>query len=79
MRRYAAVERQDAARTRGLRRPSELVPLLVAVLVLELVRRPRELFGLHAHLSRPLLQLTEPLATLERRLQQSIIHHDAAI
>ena len=48
---------------------SELVPLLVAVLVLELVSGLWELLGLRTHLSCPFFQLTQSLTTLQRCLQ----------
>jgi len=48
---------------------SELVPLLVAVLVLQLVRGLRELLCLHPHLSRSFLQFSEAFAALKSRLK----------
>ena len=48
---------------------SELVPLLVAVLVLQLVCSLRELLCLHPHLSRSFLQFSEAFAALKSRLQ----------
>ena len=49
---------------------SELIPLLVAILVLQLACVRRELLRLRTHLGRRVLQPAQTLASLQSRLHQ---------